>query len=387
MKGAVAATLVIGLSTPVSAAPFMVVGNDEKAMWDDEGKLTLSPAGRDTVVVLDLAEPENPRTVATLQLQNFVIGPPVNVAVAPDGALALVANSVEVVKDGDALKQVPDNKVYVVDLKANPPALTDTIAVGKQPSGIDISAAGDRAAVANRADGTVTLLSIKDGKVAVLDTASIGLPADQVAHVAFTPDGKRAVAVKFASHKLAVIDVAGDKLVYGKLDIPTGLWPYNVSVAPSGTIAITADNGAAGASDGSVDTVTVVDLEATPPRAVDRVVVGDGPEGFAISPRGDLAVAAILRGGNASKKAYFYSPTGSLSVLKVDGKTLTRIKDIPVGGLPEPVAFTPDGRYLYVGNYFDRDISILKVEGTDVVDTGKRVKMPGHPASARIGGR
>lgn len=143
MKGAVAATLVIGLSTPVSAAPFMVVGNDEKAMWDDEGKLTLSPAGRDTVVVLDLAEPENPRTVATLQLQNSVIGPPVNVAVAPDGALALVANSVEVVKDGDALKQVPDNKVYVVDLKANPPALTDTIAVGKQPSGIDISAAGD----------------------------------------------------------------------------------------------------------------------------------------------------------------------------------------------------------------------------------------------------
>ena len=45
MKGAVAATLVIGLSTPVSAAPFMVVGNDEKAMWDDEGKLTLSGLG------------------------------------------------------------------------------------------------------------------------------------------------------------------------------------------------------------------------------------------------------------------------------------------------------------------------------------------------------
>jgi len=66
---------------------------------------------------------------------------------------------------------------------------------------------------------------------------------------------------------------------------------------------------------------------------------------------------------------------------------LRRIKDIPVGCLPEPAAFTPDGRYLYVGNYIDQDISILRIEGTDVVDTGKRVKMPGHPASARIGGR
>jgi hypothetical protein len=45
--------------------------------------------------------------------------------------------------------------------------------------------------------------------------------------------------------------------------------------------------------------------------------------------------------------------------------------------------FTPDGRYLMVGNYrpglFD-----LQVDGTDVTDTGKRFKVPGHPASARM---
>jgi len=36
----------------------------------------------------------------------------------------------------------------------------------------------------------------------------------------------------------------------------------------------------------------------------DRVVVGDGPEGLAISPKGDVAVAVILAGSN-NKSALF----------------------------------------------------------------------------------
>jgi DNA-binding beta-propeller fold protein YncE len=66
---------------------------------------------------------------------------------------------------------------------------------------------------------------------------------------------------------------------------------------------------------------------------------------------------------------------------------VTRLRDIEVGGLPEPVCFTPDGRYLYVGNYLSQDFSILKVDGSEVVDTGKRFKVPGHPASARVSAR
>jgi DNA-binding beta-propeller fold protein YncE len=53
-------------------------------------------------------------------------------------------------------------------------------------------------------------------------------------------------------------------------------------------------------------------------------------------------------------------------------------------GLPEGVAFTPDGKYLFVGNYLDQDLSILKVNGTEITDTGKRFKLPGHPASVRM---
>jgi DNA-binding beta-propeller fold protein YncE len=375
------------LASGVQAAPYMIVGNDEKLVWDDQGKPVLSSTGRDSVLILDLAEPETPKVIANLPVKNSIVGPPVNVALTPDGALALVADSVDVTKEGDTLKQVPDNKVHLIDLKANPPSVITSLSVGKQPSGLDISPKGDQALVANRGDGTVSLLSINGTEVTVTDTATLGSPADQVAHVAFTPDGRRALAVKFASHKVSVIDVENGKLAYNKLDLPTGPWPYNVAVAPSGKIAITADNGNAGASDGSIDTVSVVDLDASPPRIIDRVVVGDGPEGLAISPRGDLAAAAILRGGNSAKAAYFYNPAGTVTILKINGKQVTRLKEIEVGGLPEPVCFTPDGRYLYVGNYLDHDISILKVEGTEVTDTGRRFKVPGHPASARMSTR
>jgi hypothetical protein len=39
---------------------------------------------------------------------------------------------------------------------------------------------------------------------------------------------------------------------------------------------------------------------------------------------------------------------------------------------------------VFIGNFLDQDISILKVDGTDITDTGKRFKLPGHPASARM---
>jgi DNA-binding beta-propeller fold protein YncE len=362
------------------AAPYMIVGNDEKLLFDNDGKPLLSPVGKDSVLIVDLANPEAPKIVANLPLKNSVVGPPVNLDIDPTGSIALVADSIDVAKEGETLKQGPDNKLYVIDLKASPPKLANTIVVGKQPSGLSISPSGKLALVANRADNSISVLSINGSDVKVIDTVAMG---DSVSHAVFTPDGKRALVTKFPAHKVSILEIAGDKVVYNKLDLPAGLWPYNVVVTPNGMLALTADNGGAGSSDGSVDTVSVVDLEAKPPRIIDRVVVGDGPEGLAISPKGGLAVAAILRGSN-NKNAFYYHRNGSLSVLRIAGKRVTKVQDVEVGGLPEAAVFTPDGKYVLVGNYLDRDFSILKVNGTKLTDTGKRFKVPGHPASARM---
>jgi len=376
--GASVFLVVAGLHS-VSAAPYLIVGNDEKLLWDDKGKSVLHPAGKDSVIILDLANPENPKVVASLPLKNSVIGPPVNLAIDPTNSIALVADSMNVTKDGDKLKMGPDNKVYVIDLKANPPKLTGTVTVGKQPSGLSFNHVGNLALVTNRADKSVSVLSVKGTEVKVIDTVDLG---GIVSHAVFTPDGKRALVTKFNDHKVSLLEVNGDKVTYGKLDLPTGLWPYNVAVAPSGKIALTADNGNHGQSDGSVDTVSVVDLEVSPPRIIDRVVVGDGPEGLAISPSGDLAVAVILAGSN-NKSAYFHKQNGSVSVLQISGKKITKIDDVEVGGLPEGAAFTPDGKYLFIGNYLDQDLSILKVDGTKITPV-KRFKLSGHPGSIRM---
>src|SRR6266705_3594594 len=332
-KTLLAASLVAlaGCATMNPPAPgkreLMIVGLDEKQSWDESGKAVIGPPGRDSVAIFDVGtDPLAPKTLVVLPLANTIVGPPVNLAITPDESLALVANSMNVVQEGGAWKQVPDNRIWVIDLTANPPRLIDTIIAGKQPSGMSINRAGNLALVANRADGSISVLRISGKKVELIDTVTIG---EQVAHVVFTPDGKR------------------------------------------------------GAADGHVDTVSVIDLEATPPRVIDKVVVGDAPEGFAISPTGRLAVAVLLRGTNASKSAFFYNRNALVVALKIDGKKVTRTNEVEVRGLPEGVVFSDDGRYIYVGNFMDEDISILRVDGDQIVNTGKSLQLPGHPASMR----
>ena len=363
----------------------MVVGNDEKVGISDTGAYIFSGPGKDTVSIIDIGtDPLAPKILINLPLINSIFGPPVNLAITPDEGLALVANSMDAEKDGAGWKMVPDNKLYVIDLTTNPPALIDTVAVGKQPSGMSINRAGNLALVTNRADNSIGVLRIAGKKVTLIDTVAIG---EQVAHVAFTPDGKRAMAAKFPGHKIALLEVNGEKVTYAKQDIAVGLWPYNFDITPDGMLVLSADNGAGGRSDGNADTVTVIDLEAKPPRAIDKVVIGDAPEGLAISPTGKLAVALLLNGNDAAKNAWFYNRNGKVVALKIDGKKVTRSNEVEVRGLPEGAVFSNDGRYIYVGNYLDRDISILRVDGDQIVNTGKSLALPGQPASMRARAR
>ena len=152
----------------------------------------------------------------------------------------------------------PDNKVYVIDLKANPPKHAGTITVGKQPSGLSFNSAGNLALVTNRADKSVSVLSVNGTDVKVIDTIDMG---GIVSHVVSRPTaGARSSSSSTITRCRCSMSTVTKSLI-PKLDLPTGQWPYNVAVAPSGKIALTADNGGAGSSDGSVDTVSVVDLE------------------------------------------------------------------------------------------------------------------------------
>jgi DNA-binding beta-propeller fold protein YncE len=128
-------------------------------------------------------------------------------------------------------------------------------------------------------------------------------------------------------NKVALLDVDGDKVSYAKRDLLIGLFPYNVVVSPTGSIALTADNGNAGSSDGNVDTVSVIDL-TEPVHVIDHITVPDSSEGLAFSPKGNLAVAVEATGSNHPKSDWYYHPHGMVTVLKIDGKKVTRLNDI-----------------------------------------------------------
>ena len=393
--------LAAGMGTLLSAigsahAQLLITGNDEKVSFDaDTGKTITHPAGKDTVSVIDIADPAKPKILVNLPLMNTITGPPVNLAITPDRHLALVANSLDWVKNGDGWKGVPDNKIYVIDLTASPPAQIGAVEAGKQPSGMAINRAGTLALVANRAEDSVTVLAI-DGKsvkpvgtvsVATKPTAAVPSPPPALpVAVAITPDGKHALVAKGGANRVGLLDIDGQKVscaqVAGKnYDMATGLNPLNVQIAPDGKLAIV--NNIGGGQDGGVDTVGVIDLEASPPRVIDQVVVGDGPEGLAMSPAGGYAASLILNGtGGTPKTAFFRHEHSYVALLKIDGKTVRKVAQAEVGGLAEGIAFSPDGRFLYVGNFVDGDIDILRLDADALVKIGS-LALPGHPASMR----
>lgn len=344
----------LGLSA-AAHAQFLVIGDDNKLYWDDTGKIVFTEPGKDEVVIVDIKDPEAPRIVASLPLMNTMIGPPTNLAITSDESLALVANSLTYQPAGAGWKPVPDNKLFVIDLQSTLPKLIATVEVGKQPSGMAINRRGDLVLIANRADNSISVLTINGKEVKLVDTVPMG---DTVSAVAITPDGKHALASKYAVNKVAWLDIEGQKVTYSKIDFGVGVFPYNVQITADGHFGLTANQGNAGVPDGGAGSVTVIDLKATPPHVVDYLGIDHFPEGLAINPTGGLAVALALNGsgGALSKDAWFAHPNTIVDVLSTAGGTVRKVGAVNAGRKAEGVAFSPDGKYLYVAH--DRRASL-----------------------------
>ena len=92
IAGMLATVAVLGCNALTAhAAPFMIVGDDEKVAVAD-GKTIVSPPGKDSVLIVDLANPLDPEIVANLPLKNSVVGPPVNLAIDPTNSVAIIAD-------------------------------------------------------------------------------------------------------------------------------------------------------------------------------------------------------------------------------------------------------------------------------------------------------
>jgi DNA-binding beta-propeller fold protein YncE len=289
---------------------------------------------------------------------------------------------VNTVQDGGKWKDVPDDKLYVIDLIASPPKLIDTVTVGKQPSGLMISHKGDLALIGNRAGKSVSVVAIDGMSVKTVGEVPM---ENEVAAIAITPDGKRAFAAMNLVNKIGVLAIDGQKVTYDKtLDIPSAFNPYNIDITPDGKFVVSSHTGARGLN---ADAEVTIDTSGAHPHVVDIMAPGTGAEGFAISPNGKWAVTPLIEGSSV-KPGTWNATNGGHAVLMAigPGGKLTVVNRLPIGSLPEGIAFSPNSDYVYIGNYIDRNMQIFRIAGGRLVAAGT-MALPGQPASIRAPAR
>jgi DNA-binding beta-propeller fold protein YncE len=95
-------------------------------------------------------------------------------------------------------------------------------------------------------------------------------------------------------------------------------------------------------------------------------------------------VAVVVHNGsNRAKESPLYNDAGKLVMVRVTGKTMSRIAEAPIGKWSQGAAFSPDGKTILVGNMISKDYWVFTWDGSKLTDTGQRVKMNGGPVAIR----
>ncbi len=367
----------------LSAQPLcgqLIISGNENKLDLSSGEQTVVPdAPGDTISILDFSQ--FPPQVRHLEnIPNTVIGPPSNIAITPDGSLALIASSLKL--DPRQPKElVPDNMIRVLDLTESPPRVIQTVTGGLQPSGMSITPDGKLALVANRAAGTISVLRINDRKVSHLREIEVSEPDDQVSDVAISPDGRMALTSINAAGHLRVLRIDGESIVATERKLSVFGNPYRCVITPDGELGLTAGSGQGGAPD--ADALTIIDLTVDPIRTVGYLTIDSGPESFEISPDGRLVAVVLMNGSNLAADDPNRTEGGIVTLLARRGKTFETVQHLVIGRIPEGVAFTADGQHLVVQCHSSRQLWIFRVAGEKIIDTKHRVNVPGMPSSIR----
>jgi DNA-binding beta-propeller fold protein YncE len=375
--------LLVGLALPSSAEAQLAVSSNDNKVTLNNGVVKVVPnPAPDTATIIDLGATP-PRVVAEISVPGSVVGPPLSVAIAPDQGLALITSSMKI-DPADRTKQVPDNRLSVVDLRASPPAVIATLEAGKGAAGVSINRQGTLALVANRAEGTVSVFTIQGKNVAPAGIVRIADDKSGPSHVAFTPDGKTALLTRDGDSMISILAVDGTKVEYTKRDLSAGLRPYGMDISADGSVAVVANIGRGG---GDNDTVSVIDLRASPIRVVETVTVGQTPEGIILSPDGKLCAVQVMNGSNKPRESPFHAANGKLLLYRVEGTRLVPLAAAWVGRWSQGIAFSADSRTILVQNMVEKEIQIFRWDGSALQDTGQRIKTNGGPAAIRTAPR
>ena len=377
-SGLVAAALVLSTATSGTSAQRAVSANDNTVVLVDGVTTVARNPAPDTITLLDIGAVPM-RILGEVSAPTSVIGPPSSVAITPDGTLALVTASMKV-DPADPTRTIPDDTVTVVGLTQAPVVLA-TLHAGPGANGVAINPAGTLALVANRHAGSVSVFAIKGQAVTPAGTVDLGAPECWPSGVVFARDGRRAFVTRNTDSLVSILAIDGGTVRYDKVDFATSLKPYGIEITPAGHHAVVAHIGA-GAT-GGADVLSLVDLDAAPPRTVAHVTAGPTIEALSISPDGRFVAATVMDGSNLPRASPFHHDTGRLRVFALSASQLTLVADAPTGRWCQGLGWTTDGRRLVVQCAADRTLLSFGFDGRALMRTAAQ-PMSGGPSGLAI---
>lgn len=357
MRVILAGLMAVALGAP-ARADIALSSNDAHTVLDNGAQVAPGTATPDTLTILDLAN-YPPVVLGTIDIPGSVVGPPMAVAIARDETFAIVTSATKADPAGPAGIS-PDDRVTVVDLMAKPPAVMQTLHAGAGATTVRLSPDGTLALVANRFAGTVSVFTVKDRRLTPTGTIMLD-PKAMPSGIAFTKDGKAALVTRNGDNMVQVLTIEGTTVTPEKRPITTGVAPYTIDVNADGTLAAV---GNMGRGDGDVDTVSLIDLTATPFRTVQTTTVGRSPEGVKWSPDGQFLAVGAQNGTTKPAGNPFLEEKGRLIMFALQDKQLHQVAEAPIGKWSQGIAFSRDGRTVLVQNMVERTIQVFRWESS-----------------------
>jgi DNA-binding beta-propeller fold protein YncE len=359
--------------TPPAAENFLSLQDGRAGLSDGTPQVR---DAADSLAVIELSGGRM-RVVQQLAMPVSLVGPPSSIAIAPGGRMAVVTASTQ--RDpSNAGRVIAHDLVSVVALDPSgqaQPKVISSLHTGAGAAGVSINRAGTLALVANRGEGSISILAIDGAQVRLAGKLSQG-EKTAPAHLPITPDGRRAL-VSRGDDRISLLAIDGQNVTLDKRELAAGLRPYGLDISPDGTWAAVTN---LGLGQGDADTVSLIDLKASPPRVVDTVSVGQTPEGIFFSPDGRTVGVSVIDGSNKPQASPWHG-TARYRQFRIEGGKLLPGAQVAGGQWLQGHAFNADGRAVLVQDAANRQLRLYRADGATLADTGERLQFDGAPCA------
>jgi DNA-binding beta-propeller fold protein YncE len=370
-----AAPLVAGAvlaALPAAARADVVVSSNDGHSVMDAQKTIVAPekVEPDTVTVIDVTS-WPPKIRATFEAPGSVVGPPGAIWISKDESWGIVTSATKADPAGKSGIST-DDRVAVFDLTSAPPRVVQTLAAGPGATQVRVSPNGELALVANRMEGTVSVFTVKDKRLTPAGKVNTGNEKSLPSAVVFVDD-RTALLSRGGDNMVSVLHIDGTNVTVDPRPITTGLAPYSMDVNAAHALAAVSNMGR---GDGDVDSVSLIDLASQPFRTVGTFGVPSGPEPLKFSPDGRFLAIGAENGTTKPPSHPFHSEHGLLAMYAVEGATLRRVAAAATGGWIEGVAFSRDGTTVLLQSMADRAVEVFRWDGHSLT-RGPSLKIEG----------